>query len=475
MLVTANDSNLSAEQQLNIDLLAIVQSEELDSALPAVHVQSSETEDVLFAYHEKTSVVPASGQKLLTGAAALDTLGRDYTFTTGVYTDGKQIGEVLKGNLFLKGKGDPTMLPKDYEKLAEEIAECGIKVIQGDLIADDTFFDDMRLSLDMSWCNQRSVTAAQVSALTLSPDKNYNAGSVIVEVIPGGHVGDKTEAMVFPDTDYITVLNEVETVKKDESRNIDWGREHGNNDIFLKGVIPSDGETWRNGVAIWEPTELVRTLFHEALEYNGVEVKGNSGQGETPEDARELAVRKSMTLEEMFDSFMKLSNNSIAEVLTKTMGQEVKGEGSWDAGLEVIEEYLLDAGLNTDVIQLRDGSGMSHLNKIPVNEMTQLLQHVKKEEWFDIYYQSLPIAAADGRMVGGTLENRMEGSEAAGKVHAKTGTITSKTSLSGYVTTKDDEELIFSIIINNFIGDAPKEVEDKIVVRLSEFSRSREE
>lgn len=469
------DSELTAEQELRSDLLEIIQNDDLDHALPSVHVRSAESDDDVFSYNSDTSVVPASGQKLLTGAAALDVLGPDYTFTTGVYSDGRLSGKVLHSDLYLKGTGDPTMLPEDYDDLAQEIAGQGIKVIQGDLVADDTFFDDMRLSLDMSWFNQRRHTAAQVSALTVSPDEDYDAGSVIVEVHPGDEAGDETTATVYPDTDYVTILNDVDTIEAGGPRTVNWGREHGNNNIFVEGTIPTDGNRWRNWIAIWEPTELAQSLFHQSLEEHGVKVQGELTLGETPEGAMTLAERESLPLSELFDPFMKLSNNSIAEILTKTMGKEINGEGSWNAGLAVIEDYLEGAGLNTSAIQLRDGSGMSHLNKIPTEEMTKLLRHVQQEDWYDIYYSSLPVAGASDRMTGGTLRNRMSGTAAEGNVQAKTGTVTSKTSLSGYVTTADEEELIFSIIINNYTGSHPKHLEDEIAERLAEFSREQEE
>nr|WP_233254277.1 D-alanyl-D-alanine carboxypeptidase/D-alanyl-D-alanine-endopeptidase [Salipaludibacillus keqinensis] len=472
---TGADSDLTAEQQLRADLLDILQNEDLDHALPAVHVQSAESDEELFSYNSDISVVPASGQKMLIGAAALDTLGPDYTYTTGVYSDGSHTGKVLHSDLYLKGTGDTTMLPEDFDDLAAQVADQGIKVVQGDLVADDSFFDDMRLSLDLSWFNQRRSTGAQVSALTVSPDEGYDAGTVIVEVFPSETAGEDTTVSVYPETDYITVLNDVETIEAGGPRTVDWGREHGNNNIFVDGTIPTDGARWRNWIAIWEPTELAQDLFHQALERHGVKVQGELTLGETPEGANELALKESMPLEELFDHMMKPSNNGIAESLTKTMGQEVHGEGSWNAGLDVVEDYLQGAGLNTETIQLRDGSGMSHLNKIPTEEMTALLQSVQQEDWYEIYYNSLPVAGNVDSMTGGTLRNRMQGTAAEGNVQAKTGTVTSKTSLSGYVTSQDNEELIFSIIINNYIGSHPKFIEDEIAIALAEFSRNLEE
>jgi D-alanyl-D-alanine carboxypeptidase/D-alanyl-D-alanine-endopeptidase (penicillin-binding protein 4) len=91
------ESDLTPEDMLRSDLLSILQQEELDHALPAIHVRSAKSGEAIFSYNSETSMVPASGQKLLIGAAALDTLGPDYTFKTGLYYNGNKSGEVLHG------------------------------------------------------------------------------------------------------------------------------------------------------------------------------------------------------------------------------------------------------------------------------------------------------------------------------------------------------------------------------------------
>ena len=166
---------------------------------------------------------------------------------------------------------------------------------------------------------------------------------------------------------------------------------------------------------------------------------------------------------------MKLSNNTIAETLVKEMGRAVHNDGSWDRGLEVIEDYLSTQGLNIDTMRLRDGSGISHVTNVPANELSKLLYTVQQEDWFPVYLNSLPIAGASNRLEGGTLRNRMKGTLAEGNVKAKTGTITGVTALSGYVTTKDGKDLVFSIILNNFMGGNLRDIEDKIAVTLSEY------
>ncbi|GAK12155.1 D-alanyl-D-alanine carboxypeptidase/D-alanyl-D-alanine-endopeptidase [Geomicrobium sp. JCM 19039] len=471
---------VSPEIELRKDLLSILDEEQLHSALAGVHVQYAETGEELFSHQSHTSLAPASGQKLLVGATALDVLGPDFTFETGVYTDGDLQGNELHGNVYIKGGGDPTMLPDDYEQFAQALREAGIEQIHGDIIADDSYFDDRRLSLDLSWANQRGHVGAQVSALSVAPDATlisdlaldrYNTGSIYVEVHPGEEVGDAADIRVTPESDYFTIDNQMTTVEEGGERALtSWDRAHGTNDIHFDGTIPVGANPFTQYVSIWEPTELVLNLFHDGLGDENIEVHGELVLGETPEDAEQLAHKQSMTLEQLMIPFMKFSQNNHSEHLTKTLGKVVEDEGSWDAGLAVVEEYLDSAGVDMDVVQLRDGSGMSHLNAIPAEQMTQLLSHVQTEDWYEVFYDSLPVAGEPDHYVGGTLRTRMVDTAAEGNVTAKTGSLTSKSSLSGYVTDADGHELIFAMLFNNYKGSSPTSVENEIAVRLAEYS-----
>ncbi|HVI21369.1 MAG TPA: D-alanyl-D-alanine carboxypeptidase/D-alanyl-D-alanine-endopeptidase, partial [Bacillus sp. (in: firmicutes)] len=165
-------------------------------------------------------------------------------------------------------------------------------------------------------------------------------------------------------------------------------------------------------------------------------------------------------------SFMKLSNNGHAEILTKEMGKTVYGEGSWDKGLGVIKETVTSLGVNGTTLMLRDGSGMSHKNMIPANELTKLLYWIQEKNWFPEFENALPVAGISDRLVGGTLRSRLTEDSIKGKVKAKTGSIAGVSSLSGYVTTGNGERLIFSIMINNHLSDSVKTIEDEIVKTL---------
>src|SRR5690606_8460053 len=119
-----------------------------------------------------------------------------------------------------------------------------------------------------------------------------------------------------------------------------------------------------------------------------------------------------------------------------------------------------------------DGSGLSRWNMIPPSEFVDLLAAVRDKAWFDTWYAALPIAGAADRFVGGTLRSRMRDTPAAGNVHAKTGSLTSVSGLSGYVTDADGHVLAFSILLNNYLASSVKNIEDQIAVALAAFTRS---
>ncbi|WP_202080756.1 D-alanyl-D-alanine carboxypeptidase/D-alanyl-D-alanine-endopeptidase [Caldalkalibacillus salinus] len=465
-VITETQTQASMAEQLN----EVLDDPRLKGALAGVSVRSAETGEILYAHQDQIRMTPASNQKLLTGAAALNTLGPDHTFETLVLTDGELRGNVLHGNLYLKGKGDPTLLKEDFEHFAEALKEQGIESVKGDLVGDDTWYDDVRLSQDLAWDNESSYAGAQVSALSASPNDDYDAGTVIVEV-HASEIEEPTEVKVVPQTEYVNIINRTETVEEGGPRKISVYREHGTNDIIVEGTMPTDGFRYRTWVSVWEPTGYALDLFQQSLAQTGIRIMGKENAlGPTPEGTQTLVSHESMPLSELFIPFMKLSNNGHAEILIKEMGKQVHDEGSWPKGLQVVSDYLEDIGLDAEGIRLRDGSGMSHLNMVPAQALTELLYLIQDEPWYDVFLEGLPVAGESDRMVGGTLRNRMGDTPADGNVIAKTGSLTAKTSLSGYVTTADGHDLTFAVLFNNYMSNSPKDLEDEIAVRLASIT-----
>nr|WP_273852747.1 D-alanyl-D-alanine carboxypeptidase/D-alanyl-D-alanine-endopeptidase [Pseudalkalibacillus spartinae] len=445
----------------------VLHDKRLQGAIAGVSVRCAKSGEMLFNHFGNTRLTPASNMKLITAGAALNTLGPDYRFTTEVCTDGKLNSGDLIGNLYLRGKGDPTLLAKDLEDFALKLQSLGMKRIQGNLVGDESWFDDQHLSEDMVWSDEHEYYGAQISALTISPNTDYDAGTIMLTISSEGEIGDSPEFSVSPKTHYVDVINLATVVSSKEEGELGIKRNHGSNTIVLTGTVSQNAAPETKWIAVWNPASYAIEVFYEALERYGISISGHKKIASAPEDVSTLLTRPSMPLSELLIPFMKLSNNGHGEIFIKEMGRVRKGEGSFDAGLEVVKMFLKEEGLNPDNMCLRDGSGISQMNLIQPDEITNLLFKLQNKSWFLTFLNSLPVAGSPERLVGGTLRDRFGGTTAENIVFAKTGSLIGVTSLSGYI--KKEEPLIFSIMINHFLDEEEIEkVEDDIILVLSE-------
>ncbi|KOX25931.1 D-alanyl-D-alanine carboxypeptidase [Saccharothrix sp. NRRL B-16348] len=467
----ATPASAQADDALSRDLDAIITATALDGADVGLVVRHAGTGALVYSRESDQRGQPASNGKLISSAAALEILGPDHRFRTTVAATGRERAGVLAGDLHLRGTGDPTMLAADYDALAAQVARSGVKVVRGKLVADDTWFDAVRLGTGWAWDDEPYYYNAQISALTVSPDTDYDAGTVIVRVAPGA-AGHPAAVTTDPPTDYVTIANTAVTGAPGSASSVSVERQHGTNVITVRGSIPAGGPVENEWSTVWEPTGLVTSLFRDALTRHGVHVLGGTGAGATPADARVLGEHQSMPLSQLMVPFMKLSNNMHAEILVKTAGRAVFGEGSWTAGLRAMTATLGGLGVDATALSLRDGSGLSRMDQVSPDQVAALLLAAQREPWFRTWYDSLPVAGKSDRMVGGTLRNRMRGTPAEGNVRAKTGTLTGVSALSGYVTTADGTPLVFAMISNNTLTSA-KPFEDAVAVRLAAHSRGQ--
>lgn len=464
----ANGSGAQAPTTLSQDLDELLANPSLAGANVGLVVKDADTGSTLYDHHGGDLLLPASNLKLFTSATAMNVLGPGYTFSTSVDADGARHGSTLVGNLYLKGTGDPTMLAADYDALAATVAAAGITRVTGQLVADDTWFDDQRLATGWEVDDEPYYYDAQVSALTISPDTDYDPGSVNVTVSPGA-VGGPPMVTVSPPSNYLSIVNTATTGAAGSATTDEVTRDEGDNIIRITGSIAADAAPDVETMAVWDPTRFVATLFRADLAAHGVTVFGPTGYRSTPGKATTVASRTSMPLSQLLTPFLKLSNNLHAETLVKAAGRQVSHVGSWPAGLAALEGNLGSFGVNPAQLAMADGSGLSRQDYVSTDEIAELLVGAQQEPWFGTWYDALPVAGVSDRMVGGTLRHRMIGTPAANNLRAKTGSMTGVSALSGYVTAANGEKLVFSMVENNFLPDSVTSIEDAVGVRLAEY------
>lgn len=422
----------------------------LKGTLVGIRVISGKTGEILIDHMGELRMRPASNMKLFTAAAALSVLGAEYTFTTTILTDGTIENGVLYGNIYIKGKGDPSLLPQDIEKLVKQLTKQKITYIDGDIIADDTWYDDIRLSQDMIWSDEVCYYGSQVSALTTSPNADYDTGTIILSIKPSNRPGEEPIITIYPETDYVKIENKVQTVahQVDEDALVIERIREGNT-IIIKGEISVQSKIQKEWIAISDPTFYTLTLFEEALEKENINWSGKLRKETTPNNATILYEKKSPKLKKLLIPFMKLSNNGLGELFVKEMGKIIYNEGSWEKGLKVLKTEISKLGVCLDHCVIRDGSGISHVTAIPPREICNLLYHVQKKQWYAIFLQALPIAGEKDRMVGGTMKDR----SFHYSVQAKTGILHTVSTLSGYLNLENKGQVIFSIMLNHLMDE----------------------
>lgn len=449
----------------------ILSDTRLNGAQVGLVVSDAETGQTLYQHNGDGRLVPASSTKLLTSTAAMALLGPDYRFSTDVLADGSRHGAVIQGDLYLRGTGDPTMLAEDYDRLAATVAASGIRRITGRLVADDTRFDSNRLGASWAADDESAYYSSQISPLTVAPDTDYDAGTVLLSVTPGSAPGAAPAVKVTPSNDYVRIDNRATTVAAGGSRTITVDRMHGSNTIVVSGKIPVESAPATSWTSVWEPTGYATAVFADALAAHGVKVTRGTVLGKAvPQGATTLASHPSMPLKDLLTPFLKLSNNNHAEVLVKTIGYEVKGSGTWSAGLAAIADHLRTLGLDPADLRQMDGSGLSRMDVVSTGQFTELLVAARHQPWFQEWYDALPIACVSDRMTGGTLRSRMCGTSAAGNLHGKTGSLTGVSGLSGYVTDADGRKLVFSFVSNNYVASSVKNIEDAVGAALAGYS-----
>ena len=382
--------------------------------------------------------IPASITKLFTALAVLEHIPPGTKFNTKLGSSAKVENGVLKGDIYLIGGGDSGFVSETMWYLVNAFTREQIKEIEGDIVIDDTWFDDKRFDASREDHRVDRAYDAPVGAMSF----NWNAINVFLR--PGSKIGDPGKVFIDPANSYVVLDSNLTTANKSDYTVSRLRNSDGKDRIVVKGKIDRDSKEIAVYKGVSDPVawsaENLRYFFTE----RGITVKGKFRAGKMPSEGKILAESPSKPVEHLLADMNKFSNNYVAEMLTKQLAAVNGVQGNLQVGIEMIRESVRGAGVSDNEFDLLNPSGLTRENQFTARALVKVLEKVRKDfRLFPEYVSSLPIAGVDG-----TLKNRMKNGKASRWVRAKTGLLTGVISLAGFIGTEQGEILSFAFIYN---------------------------
>lgn len=434
--------------------------------------------DTLYSRNAGKLFMPASNMKIITGSVALSQLGPDFRFRTTFLGDGPVAAGVLRGNLIVEGRGDPSMSDAMWRgdttlapelrtnamtamrAIADSLASRGIRRIDGRLLRGRDNFPDSPWGYAWGYDQFEFPYSAGVDELF------FNEGFTRVLVRAGARPGDPPTVSTSPARTFPVVRTVATTVPRALPGDSVRARLTIEHDTIGPGLM-LDG-----GIVVGDSADLTISYrdqnaaylaaLREALQEKSIAIGGTTLANGSRADT--LFTVQSAPLRDVLRRFEKPSQNQIGEILLKTLALERGDSGTAGRGRLVVRDRLLAWGVDSMGFVVRDGSGLSRHDYLTPETVVRVLSIMRADTAFQVFYDALPIMGIDG-----TLERRLRGTAAAGNIRAKTGSVDKARSLSGYATTADGTPLIFSLLSNNWTSPVRSvdEVYNAIALRLA--------
>lgn len=409
---------------------------QLKHALSSLYVINAKTGEVVFSRNASTGMAGASTQKIITASTAFEFLGKDYQYKTRLGYSGKINGNVLDGDLYVIGSGDPTLGSWRWQQTNDsltldqwvaEIKKMNIQEINGTLKTNTSAFPYQSIPDGWIWQDIGNYYGAGAYPL------NWKENQYDLFLSSGNKINDKVK--VLNDSAYSFKVNELHSAARGTGDNA-----YIYYDKSLSGTIPVNERSFTISGAEEDPVNKLLTDLRLALNRNSILIakdKGIYNRNLFQKDSSELKdihfffTQKSPALDSVIYWFLQKSINLYGESLVKTFAYEKNGFGSADTGLDMMIEFWKQKGIDENELHLVDGSGLSPLNRLTTHAQVQVLKYAKSRSWFPYFYDGLP-EYNDMKM--------------------KSGTINGVKGFAGYHHSKKGEEFIFSFLVNNYNG-----------------------
>ncbi len=410
----------------------------------------------IYEVNSKQKLIPASLSKILTGIAALKTFGSGYRFKTQLYVDGEVTDQTLKGKLYIKGGGDPSLVSENMWVLVNNFLRNDIRKIDGSVVVDNSAYDNA--FIDSSREDSR-VDRAYDSPVSAAP---FNWNSIGVYVRPGKKKGDAVKVFMDPWNSYFKVTDKA-TTTSGSGQDV-WVTRTGKEIIVTgkMGIGHSEKVFYKN---IDDPVQWVGTGLLDFLGQRGIEVVNKKVQeGKVPSGARLVAEAPGWSIDELVNGMLRFSNNFIAEMLTKNLAlSNGASQGTIATGVHTIKKMISTYGVKESEYEFINPSGLSRENKLTAQQLSTILENARKDFWVSGgFMNALPFPSGEG-----SLSKRMVKLDEKRWIRAKTGLLTGVVGLAGYIGQKNSEPITFVFIYNgNGKEEKARELFDRLAVEM---------
>lgn len=397
----------------------------------------------LAAHQADVAFNPASTMKLVTTYAALSLLGPEYRWHTSILMRGRLDGDVLRGDLVLRGGGDPKLVIEDMTELVARLRATGLREIRGDLVIDDSLYDLREQDTTFDGDPSQPYNVRPHAALV-----NFKATKFVVTPAQG-----KVSITLDPPLAGVPVVNEVKLVRGAcrfgaAGLAIRDGGTEAQPIIRVGGAYAQGCGTQSTMVAVLNHRQFIQAFFAAAWQAAGGTWNGRAvlETPASPSGLTELARWTSpRTLTDVVRDINKFSNNVMARqvMLQTSLDEAQRSPATLERARKAVAGWLERRGLRAPELVIDNGSGLSRQERVAPATLARLLVHAAGSPHAAAFVESLPVAGVDG-----TMQYRLKGEPVTGRAWIKTGSLNGVRSIAGYVDAASGRRYAVVMLVN---------------------------
>jgi len=435
-----------AQESIPPRIQRIIDGHNLPSESFSFAVQEIGAGDMLFSHNPTVLMNPASVVKTITTLAALESLGPAFTWQTELYPLGPINGGVLSGDLLMKGSGDPFLVEDQLRSMLKSLQRAGVERIEGNLVLDGSYFDptveeDERIDnqAGRSYNTNPNAIIANFQAITFYFYPHPNGSDVIIHSDPR-----------LPNVKITNRLSLVNRACGGFQRGISFNlNEDDPSEVIFEGRFPSRCDRYQMVREVLNAPDYTFGLFKELWGELGGQLEGDIRSGAVPDEIEPIVVWNSVPMSDIIKSINKFSNNLMTRHLLLTLGAEILGPpATVDKGIEAVKNYLELKSLDSALLTMTNGAGLSRDTRVTVALLNEVLQSAWASPYMPEYVASLPLNGMDG-----TMRNRVRGSQMSGRMHVKTGSLDEVTAVNGFIYSQSNRVFAVSGMVNHELAD----------------------